>query len=155
MDAKTPRIALLTVGKVAQRISGLDLAGQEEILDGIHKEQPIAIAYVAALAKHGVPYETIDHVAHVVMVIFECFRQTVGPLPQISEDAIIHEYDRMQTMLRFFVSVLRSTPPGACLVWCWPSRRSTRRRHNWRGRATAGRSVSPAGLESLDFQDSG
>ena len=115
MDAKTPRIALLTVGKVAQRISGLDLAGQEEILDGIHKEQPIAIAYVAALAKHGVPYETIDHVAHVVMVIFECFRQTVGPLPQISEDAIIHEYDRMQTMLEMLLTELDKALRGQLL----------------------------------------
>ena len=102
MDAKVPRIPLLTVGKVAERVSSLDLAGQEEILERIRREQPIVLAYVVALAKQGVPYETIDHVAHVLMVVFECFGQSVGPLPQISEDAIIHEHERMQAMLRFF-----------------------------------------------------
>ena len=77
------------VARAAARVLSLDLAGKEKVADVIFERQPVALAYVLALSRLGVPLETIDHVLHVLMVSFECFTDSgTRRLPKITDEMI-------------------------------------------------------------------
>ena len=94
-------ISVSAVARATARILSLDQAGQEKLADVIFREQPLALAHVLALSKVGVPCRTIDHVLHVLMVVFECFTEgRTRLLPKITEKVIERANRNTTAMLR-------------------------------------------------------
>jgi len=95
------RITIQTIAEVVKGIEGLDLAAKVKICDELAASQPETMGWVLALHRQGVSMSVVDHVVHILLVISESVRKTIGrPLPRITMDAFDKADAKIAAMLR-------------------------------------------------------
>jgi hypothetical protein len=72
------RITIQIMADVIHRVDGLDQAAKVKLCDELAADQPEALSWVLLLHRQGVSMPVVDHVLHIMLVISESIKKTLG-----------------------------------------------------------------------------
>ena len=95
-------ISIEDVASAVNRICSLSASQKKLFLEKISQNQRYALAYAFVLEDLGISASNRDHVLHLVMVLYECFRNSVNTdLPTISQEALESRLKSMANKVNF------------------------------------------------------
>ncbi|GEM_PF-982041 len=95
------RITIQAMASVIRRIEGMDLPAKVKLCDELASNQPEALGWVMLLHREGVSMPVVDDVLHILLVISEGIRETIGqPAPHVTADVFDKAEAKVHAMFR-------------------------------------------------------